>query len=109
MTCDTAGVIGPVVQQVAAYQVTDALKLLTGHDTPSGMLRSFDIWTNERLKVRSTTRFKDETCPTCGLRQFPFLSSDKEAKAAVLMRHDNTVQIRPAAESRRSYEWLSAN
>ncbi|MFB8734093.1 ThiF family adenylyltransferase [Bacillus sp. SL00103] len=40
MTCDTAGIISPVVQQVASYQVADALKYLTGHQvTP--ILRSF--------------------------------------------------------------------
>ncbi|CAM5460992.1 hypothetical protein BSAF29S_04194 [Bacillus safensis subsp. safensis] len=42
MTCDTAGIISPVVQQVAAYQVADALKYLTGHQvTP--ILKSFDL------------------------------------------------------------------
>ncbi|MCY7836672.1 thiazole biosynthesis adenylyltransferase ThiF [Bacillus haynesii] len=105
MTCDTAGVIGPVVQQVAAYQVTDALKLLTGHE-PSGMLRSFDIWTNERSEVRADA-LKHETCPTCGKGEFPFLSAENETKAAVLCGRQ-TVQIRPAAEQPLELESLAA-
>lgn len=105
MTCDTAGVIGPVVQQVAAYQVTDALKLLTGHE-PSGMLRSFDIWTNERSEVRADA-LKHGSCPTCGKGEFPFLSAENETKAAVLCGRQ-TVQIRPAAEQPPELEPLAA-
>ncbi|MCY7816238.1 thiazole biosynthesis adenylyltransferase ThiF [Bacillus haynesii] len=105
MTCDTAGVIGPVVQQVAAYQVTDALKLLTGHE-PSGMLRSFDIWTNERSEVRADA-LKHGSCPTCGKGEFPFLSAENETKAAVLCGRQ-TVQIRPAAEQPPELESLAA-
>lgn len=104
MTCDTSGVISPIVQQVAAYQVTDALKLLTGHE-PSGMLRSFDIWTNERSEVRADA-LKDQACPTCGTREFPFLSPENETKAAVLCGRQ-TVQIRPAAKQPPGLEELA--
>ncbi|MFN2747151.1 ThiF family adenylyltransferase [Bacillus sp. z60-18] len=93
LTCDTAGVISPIVQQVAAFQVIDALKLLTGHQA-GGVLRSFDIWTNERSEVRADA-LKNQACPTCGTRDFPFLSAENETKAAVLCGRE-TVQIRPA-------------
>lgn len=96
MTCDTAGIISPVVQQVAAYQVADALKFLTGHPvTP--ILRSFDLWTNERSDIRSVSSLKREQCPSCGIQTYPFLSYDRRAKADVLCGR-NTVQIRSAAE-----------
>lgn len=97
MTCDTAGIISPVVQQVAAYQVADALKYLTGYQvTP--ILRSFDLWTNERSDIRSTSSLKKKQCPSCGLKTYPFLSYDKRAKADVLCGR-NTVQLRSAAET----------
>ncbi|OLP64844.1 Sulfur carrier protein ThiS adenylyltransferase [Bacillus pumilus] len=96
MTCDTAGIISPVVQQVAAYQVADALKWLTGYEvTP--ILRSFDLWTNERSDIRSVSSLKKAQCPSCGLKTFPFLSYDRRAKADVLCGR-NTVQIRSAAD-----------
>ncbi|WP_353856100.1 thiazole biosynthesis adenylyltransferase ThiF [Bacillus sp. Bos-x628] len=97
MTCDTAGIIGPAVQQVASYQVADALKYLTGHQvTP--ILRSFDLWTNERADIRSVLSLKKEQCPSCGLHTYPFLSYDRQAKADVLCGR-NTVQIRNAAQT----------
>lgn len=105
LTCDTAGVISPIVQQVAAFQVTDALKLLTGHET-SGMLRSFDIWTNERSEVRADA-LKNQACPTCGTRKFPFLSAENETKAAVLCGRE-TVQIRPAGSEPPELQELAA-
>ncbi|MEK5309465.1 thiazole biosynthesis adenylyltransferase ThiF [Bacillus sp. FSL R5-0439] len=97
MTCDTAGIISPVVQQVAAYQVADALKYLTGHPvTP--ILKSFDLWKNERSDIRSAASLKKKQCPSCGLKMYPFLSYEKSAKADVLCGR-NTVQIRSAAET----------
>src|SRR5262249_56341480 len=30
-TCETAGVLSPIVNIIASYQVTEAIKLLTGH------------------------------------------------------------------------------
>ena len=32
ITCDTVGVISPIVQMVTAFQVTHALQILTGHE-----------------------------------------------------------------------------
>lgn len=47
-TCDTAGVIMPIISVVAAVQVSEALKLLTGDVAAlHGSLMQFDIWRNE--------------------------------------------------------------
>ena len=79
MTCDTAGIISPVVQQVAAYQVADALKLLTGHQiTP--VLRSFDLWTNERSDIRSVSSLKRNNAQAAVLRHIHFYHMIKEQK-----------------------------
>src|SRR5947207_11184930 len=46
-TCDTAGVIMPIINVVAAMQVTEALKLLTNHiESLHGSLMQFDVWQN---------------------------------------------------------------
>ncbi len=103
MTCDTAGVIGPVVQQVAAYQVTDALKLLTGHE-PSGMLRSFDIWTNERSEVRADA-LKHGSCPTCGKASFRFFQLKTKQKQPFFAADKRFRSGRPR-NSRRSWSRL---
>lgn len=95
-TCDTVGVIPPAVQIVVAHQVTEALKLLTGHpESLRGTLLTFDVWRNEQssIKVGSAKR---EDCLSCGTHPtYPFLSAAGTRKSEVLCGRD-TVQIRPA-------------
>src|ERR1700694_5358185 len=51
-TCDTAGVIMPIISIVAAVQVSEALKLLTGHvKSLHGSLMQFDVWRNEWRRI----------------------------------------------------------
>src|SRR5882762_963221 len=93
-TCDTAGVIMPIISVVAAVQVTEALKLLTGHmDSLHKSLMQFDVWRNEWRRVGITDR--DPECLTCGLRRFETLAAEDREFAAVLCgRH--AVQVSPA-------------
>ena len=47
-TCDTAGVIMPIISIVASVQVSEALKLLTGDmQSLHNSLMQFDVWRNE--------------------------------------------------------------
>ncbi len=93
-TCDTAGVIMPIISVVAAVQVTEALKLLTGQ--PGSLHKSlmqFDVWRNEWRRIGISDR--DPECLTCGLRRFETLAADDREFAAVLCgRH--AVQVSPA-------------
>ncbi|MCM3571105.1 thiazole biosynthesis adenylyltransferase ThiF [Neobacillus mesonae] len=104
-TCDTVGVISPIVQLVTAYQVTSALKILTGNEiTPS--LQSFDIWKNEQAEI-NVSALKNKDCPTCGSNPtYPFLAYENQTKAAVLCGR-NTVQIRPGLEREISLQQLA--
>src|SRR6202045_187837 len=46
-TCETAGVLGPIVNIIASYQATEALKILAGRmDKVNRDLLYFDIWDN---------------------------------------------------------------
>ncbi|ASZ60895.1 thiazole biosynthesis adenylyltransferase ThiF [Bacillus subtilis] len=103
-TCDTAGIISPAVLQVAVFQVTDALKLLTGEECEP-VLRSFDLWKNERSEVRAAS-LKHDACPSCGTKDFPFLSYENQTKAAVLCGR-NTVQIRSSITKEADLEALA--
>src|SRR5207302_5241879 len=45
-TCDTIGVLGPIVNLVASWQVAEALKILAGRpEALHGRLLSGDVWT----------------------------------------------------------------
>lgn len=93
-TCDTAGVIMPIINVVAAVQVTEALKLLTAQEENlHGSLMQFDLWRNEWRRISIGEPIKD--CASCGLRQFESLAADAREFAAVLCgRH--AVQVSPA-------------
>lgn len=105
-TCDTVGVISPIVQLVTAYQVTAALKILTGNEIES-RLQSFDIWKSEQAEINVNT-LKNPECPTCGSSPaYPFLAYENQTKAAVLCGR-NTVQLRPGMERSISLEQLAS-
>lgn len=74
-TCETAGVIGPAIQLVAAYQVAEALKLLVGAtDALRQELLAFDVWTNEQSRI-NVASLKKASCPSCGEnRTYPYLT-----------------------------------
>src|SRR6185503_11604053 len=51
-TCDTSGVIMPIINIVSAVQVSEALKLITAQiDALHGSLMQFDVWQNEWRRI----------------------------------------------------------
>lgn len=97
-TCDTAGVIMPIINVVAAVQVSEALKLLTGRlDQLHGSLMQFDVWRNEWRKINPGP--PAAACPTCVLGRFETLKATAGDSAAVLCGR-NAVQISPAQPTR---------
>ena len=104
-TCDTSGVVMPIISIVAAVQVTEALKILTGQfDALHGMLMQFDVWRNEWRKINPGPPVTD--CPTCGLKRFETLEPDTAEFAAVLCGR-NAVQISPAHATRLDFPELA--
>lgn len=95
-TCDTAGVLGPLIQIVAACQASDALKILLGKkDLLSPTLLELDLWQNRRRRIDFASLRGPGTaneCPCCGKRQFEFLDGKGEQEWAVLCG-TNSVQI----------------
>lgn len=96
-TCDTAGVIMPIIASISAIQAVEALKLIVG-DTVSlhGSLVQIDIWANDRRMVKLAGPNEDCTC--CVRRNLEFLNADAREFSAILCGRD-AVQIaapRPA-------------
>ncbi len=93
-TCDTAGVILPIIATVASYQVTEAMKILTGQPNKlHGKLLQFELWNHRiaHLKLGAP----DVTCPSCAQRQFEFLTPHA-GQLVVSLCGRNAVQIFPA-------------
>ena len=103
-TCDTSGVIMPIINIVSAVQVAEALKLITGQvDALHGSLMQFDVWQNEWRRIGPGSRRVD--CPTCGLARYETLAG-AQAGAAVLCGRD-AVQISPSQPTRINFSTLA--
>jgi len=104
-TCDTAGVIMPIINIVAAVQVSEALKLLTGNENDlHGSLMQFDVWRNQWRSISVGARAED--CAACSLGKFESLQPESAEFAAVLCgRH--AVQVSPARPIRVDLNQLS--
>ena len=97
-TCDIAGVIMPIISVVAAVQVSEALKLLTGQTgSLHNSLMQFDVWRNEWRRISIGGPSSD--CPTCALGRFETLKAEASEFAAVLCGR-NAVQISPTQPGR---------
>ncbi len=92
-TCDTAGVIMPIIAIVAAVQVTETLKLLTGRvDDLHGALMQFDVWRNEWRRIGPGRPAAD--CPVCAHERYEALAAEAGDLLTVMCgRH--AVQVSP--------------
>jgi molybdopterin/thiamine biosynthesis adenylyltransferase len=102
-TCDTAGVLNTLPGVVAALQVTECFKILTGKQTSSD-IQMIDLWSNEFRKV---TVARDENCPACALGRFEFLHPPKR-KLYTSLCGRNAVQIIPEKKQEISIKQLAA-
>jgi molybdopterin/thiamine biosynthesis adenylyltransferase len=88
-TCDTIGVIGPIVNLIASLEAAEALKLLSGHpEALHGRLLSCDLWTGHMQSIR-VARIPD--CRACARRDFTYLHGD--AQPHITMCGRDSVQI----------------
>lgn len=104
-TCDTAGVIMPIISIVAAVQVSEALKLLTGNKADlHGSLMQFDVWRNQWRSISIGP--PAQNCPTCSLGKFETLQPESAEFATVLCGRQ-AVQVSPAHPMRVDLNQLS--
>ncbi|MFB5190752.1 ThiF family adenylyltransferase [Alicyclobacillus fastidiosus] len=94
-TCDTVGVIAPVVSIIASFQVAETLKYLTGNgEALANAMTYLDVWKNEFRSVQFGS--VNEGCPCCQGRQFTSLESRSDG-LTVSMCGRQTIQVRPPA------------
>jgi len=92
-TCDTAGVIGPVVSIVANYQVVEAIKILTGNwSAIRPTLLSIDVWENDLRQFKVARAYDVGECTCCKKRSFEFLDG-KFSSATTTLCGRNAVQL----------------
>lgn len=88
-TCDTIGVLGPIVNLVASWQAAEALKILSGHpDALHGRLLSCDVWTGRTQSIRLA---RNQECRACAKHEFTYLEG--EAQPHITLCGRDSVQI----------------
>jgi adenylyltransferase/sulfurtransferase len=94
-TCDTIGVLGPIVNLIASLEVAEALKLLSGHpEALHGRLLSCDVWTG---RMQSIAVARNPQCRACARRDFTYLEG--EAQPRITMCGRDSVQIHERARA----------
>lgn len=105
-SCDTAGVIGPIIGSIVSIQVAEALKLLSGaRDRVRRKITTIDMWDNRYDAIDLPPAFAD--CACCGRREYPYMEGSLGAEAETLCGR-NSVQIRPKCEVKIDFNDLSA-
>jgi molybdopterin-synthase adenylyltransferase len=91
-SCDTAGVIGPIVSVIAGMQVAEALKILAGRrERINRKITTIDLWENRHEVIDLPPPYPE--CPCCGKREYPYLDGALGSDATTLCGR-NSVQIR---------------
>jgi len=88
-TCDTVGVLGPIVNLIASLESAEALKLLAGREQAlHNRLVSCDVWSGHFQSVRVA---QNGSCRACARREFSYLNG--QAQPHVTLCGRDSVQI----------------
>jgi molybdopterin/thiamine biosynthesis adenylyltransferase len=95
-TCDTIGVLGPIVNLIASLEAAEALKILTGHreESPAGRLTSCDVWSGH---IQTMQLPRDPRCSVCTGREFRYLGGQVQPHITLCGR--DSVQIHERTRS----------
>lgn len=107
-TCETAGVLAPIVSIIASFQAAEALKILAGKsEMINRELFIINLWdnTNRRVKIAKLAGRKGN-CPCCARRNFEWLEGDQGTQTTKLCGR-NAVQVSQRRSSRLDFSELS--
>ena len=84
-TCDTAGILGPIVGVIASIEAVEAIKILSGNrQAISRNLTVVELWDNQIHQVDVSSLRDQVDCPTCKHGEYPWLSGKEGSHTAVL-------------------------
>jgi len=106
-TCETAGVLSPIVNIVASYQVAEALKILTGRlDKINRELIYIDVWDNIQRRIKIAPLLGKVDCPCCQRRHFEWLDGEQGSQTTSLCGR-NAVQVAHRTPSSLNFEEMA--
>lgn len=100
-TCDTVGVLGPIAFMVAAWEASEALKILVGkQDQVSRGLTFIELWHNS-VTIAPVERLQG--CPVCEKQEFNLLNRSGDLMTTSLCGR-KAVQVVPAGSTKINFE-----
>jgi adenylyltransferase/sulfurtransferase len=106
-TCETAGVLGPIVNIVASLQAAEALKILTGRlDKINQDLICIDVWDNAQRKIKVAPLLGKVDCPCCQRRRFEWLDGAHGSQTTSLCGR-NAVQVSQRSATQLDFETMA--
>jgi adenylyltransferase/sulfurtransferase len=91
-TCDTAGVIAPIVSVMASIASAEAIKFLAGAGKRNTGLIHVDLWENT-WETFAVERRSD--CIACGQNKFEYLEGERVGTMSTFLCGRNAVQVNP--------------
>ncbi|MEE9295540.1 MAG: ThiF family adenylyltransferase [Phycisphaerae bacterium] len=92
-TCDTAGVLGPVVNVIAGLQAMEAMKILSGRlDALNRHLITVDLWSSRIKNTSVQSAHEHNRCPCCKQHRFDYLDGRIGSSTTTLCGR-NAVQV----------------
>jgi adenylyltransferase/sulfurtransferase len=108
-TCETAGVLSPIVNIVASYQATEAFKILAGRlDKVNRDLIYLDVWENIQRRIKIAPLLGKVDCPCCQKRRFEWLDGDQGSHTTSLCGR-NAVQVAHRSPSALNFEDMAGH
>lgn len=108
-TCETAGVLGPIVNIVASLQAVEAFKILTGNiDQVNRELVYLDVWENLHRRIKVAPLLGKVDCPCCGRRRFEWLEGEHGSQTTSLCGR-NAVQVSHRTPGSLNFEEMAKN
>ena len=106
-TCETAGVLSPIVNIVASFQAAEAFKILTGQmDKVNRELIYIDVWENIQRRIKIAPLLGKVDCPCCQGRRFEWLDGQHGAQTTTLCGR-NSVQVSHRSTTKLAFEELA--
>src|SRR5881227_369618 len=103
-TCETAGVLSPIVNIVASFQAAEAFKLLTGRlDKVNRELIYVDVWENLQRRIKIAPLLGKVDCPCCQRRRFDWLEGEQGSHTTSLCGR-NAVQVAHRTATKLNFE-----
>jgi adenylyltransferase/sulfurtransferase len=93
-TCDSAGILSPIINVIASLQANEAIKILSGNPSAiSRTLNVYELWDNRVRQINlDSLKANVSQCPTCSGSEFPWLEGKRGSHTAILCGR-NAVQL----------------